>query len=46
MTANSEFKDNKELVIIPDASHVDLYDNFDKIPFAKIKAFFNDALLK
>ena len=46
MTANSEFKANKELLIIPDASHVDLYDNFNKIPFAKIKTFFDDALLK
>ena len=32
--------DNKELVIVPDASHVDLYDNIEKIPFAKIKTFF------
>lgn len=32
--------DNKELMIIPDANHVDLYDNMEKIPFAKIEAFF------
>lgn len=36
--------DNKELMIIPDASHVDLYDNKDKIPFDKLESFFNDNL--
>ena len=35
---------NKELMIIPNASHVDLYDNLDKIPFDKIEKFFNDNL--
>ncbi len=33
--------DNKELMIIPGASHVDLYDNIDVIPFDKIENFFN-----
>ena len=32
--------DNKELLIIPEATHVDLYDNFGKIPFDKIEQFF------
>ena len=36
--------DNKELVIVPDASHTDLYDNMEKIPFAKIKTFFDTYL--
>ena len=39
--------DNKELMIIPDAIHVDLYDggeNHDKIPFDKIESFFKDNL--
>ena len=36
--------DNKELLIIPDATHVDLYDNFGKIPFDKIEQFFHDYL--
>ena len=31
--------DNKELMIIPGASHVDLYDNMDAIPFDKIESF-------
>ena len=39
--------DNKELMIIPDAVHVDLYDggkNHDKIPFDKIEGFFKTNL--
>ncbi|GEO03713.1 hypothetical protein AAE02nite_13770 [Adhaeribacter aerolatus] len=34
----------KELVIIPNASHVDLYDQTDMIPFDKLSAFFNENL--
>lgn len=37
-------KDHKELVIVPDADHVDLYDKLDKIPFDKLTAFFNQHL--
>ena len=36
--------DNKELMIIPDANHVDLYDNLEKIPFDKIEVFFKTNL--
>ena len=36
--------ENKELLIIPDASHVDLYDNLDKIPFDKLETFFRTYL--
>lgn len=32
--------DNKELLIVPGASHVDLYDKLDVIPFEKLKSFF------
>lgn len=35
---------NKELLIIPGASHVDLYDRPDIIPFDKLETFFNDYL--
>ena len=35
---------NKELLIIPDASHVDLYDNLNVIPFARIERFFREYL--
>ncbi len=34
----------KELMIIPDAVHVDLYDQLDKIPFDKLTAFFKANL--
>lgn len=36
--------DNKELLIIPGASHTDLYDNMEKIPFDKIVEFYNKYL--
>jgi fermentation-respiration switch protein FrsA (DUF1100 family) len=36
--------DNKELLLIPDAVHVDLYDNLDVIPFDKITEFYNKYL--
>ena len=35
---------NKELMIIPGASHVDLYDNFEAIPFDKLESFFSENL--
>jgi fermentation-respiration switch protein FrsA (DUF1100 family) len=34
----------KQLVIIPGAVHVDLYDKVDVIPFDKLEAFFNENL--
>ncbi len=44
-TAYKDMKgDNKELVIVPGASHCDLYDNMEKIPFAKIIEFMNANL--
>jgi len=36
----------KELLIVKDATHVDLYDRMDKIPFAKMTDFFNQYLNK
>ena len=36
--------ENKELLIVKDANHVDLYDNLEKIPFDKIETFFNTYL--
>ncbi|WP_255491011.1 alpha/beta hydrolase [Dysgonomonas sp. 520] len=36
--------DNKELMIIPGASHVDLYDRTDIIPFDKLESFFKEYL--
>lgn len=34
----------KELLIIPDAGHVDLYDRVNLIPFAKLTTFFKSNL--
>lgn len=36
--------DNKELLIIPGAVHVDLYDRMDIIPFDKLESFFSQYL--
>ena len=44
MTAESKHTDNKELMIIPDAVHTDLYDNVDVIPFEKLQAFYEKYL--
>ena len=38
--------DNKELLIIPDAVHTDLYDKTEIIPFDKITGFINAAFDK
>ena len=40
--------ENKELLIIPDAVHTDLYDGGgkDAIPFDKLEAFFTDSFSK
>ena len=44
MIKDSKYKDNKELMIIPNAVHTDLYDNLDVIPFDKIDSFFKENL--
>jgi fermentation-respiration switch protein FrsA (DUF1100 family) len=36
--------ENIELVIVPDADHVDLYDRMDRIPFDRVEAFFLEHL--
>ena len=38
--------DNKELLIVPGASHTDLYDNLDAIPFDRIERFFAEAFAR
>lgn len=43
-TAFAAAAEPKELVIIPDTNHVDLYDRADKIPFDRIAGFFNQHL--
>ncbi len=36
--------DNKELMIIPNAVHTDLYDRMDVIPFDKLESFYREYL--
>ena len=36
--------DNKELLIVPDAVHTDLYDHTDVIPFDNIESFYREYL--
>jgi uncharacterized protein len=36
--------DPKQLLIVPDADHVDLYDQLDKIPFNDLERFFKTAI--
>lgn len=43
-TAFAAASEPKELLIIPDANHTDLYDRMDKIPFDRITAFFGEHL--
>ncbi|WP_313252077.1 alpha/beta hydrolase [Stenotrophomonas indicatrix] len=43
-TAYAAAAEPKELVIVPGASHVDLYDRVDKIPFDRITDFFGKHL--
>ena len=44
MTKDSNYKENKELLIIPGAVHTDLYDNLDVIPFDHIEEFMRKYL--
>lgn len=46
MVKDNPYTDNKELLIIPDASHTDLYDGGgkDAIPFDKLESFFHQYL--
>ncbi|HIR43763.1 MAG TPA: alpha/beta hydrolase, partial [Candidatus Ventrisoma faecale] len=34
----------KELIIVPGANHVDLYDDTEKIPFDEVERFLNESL--
>lgn len=36
--------DAKELIIVPEANHIDLYDDTSKIPFDDVQRFFADNL--
>lgn len=43
-TKDSKYTANKELLIIPGASHTDLYDQMNIIPFDKMQSFFEEYL--
>ena len=47
MTRDSRYTDNKELLIIPGATHTDLYygGGKDAIPFDRIEGFFKKYLV-
>lgn len=42
--AYKEASEPKELHIIPDSNHVDLYDKTELIPFDKLEAFFKESM--
>ena len=46
MVKDSKYTENKELLIIPGASHTDLYDGGENhaIPFDKLERFFTEYL--
>ncbi len=45
VTRASKYTDNKELMIIPEAVHTDLYDKINIILFDKIEDFFVNYLI-
>ena len=45
MIKDSKYTSNKIFVSIPDATHTDLYDQKDKIPFDKIENFMREYLV-
>ena len=44
MVRDNPFAENKELLIIPDAVHTDLFDQTDVIAFDKLEVFIRDAM--
>ncbi|MBQ1491025.1 MAG: alpha/beta hydrolase [Blautia sp.] len=43
-TAYANASEPKELYLVPDAMHIDLYDDVTKIPFDKLESFFKENL--
>lgn len=46
MVKDNPYADNKEMLLIPDAVHTELYDQVDMIPFNKMEKFFKENLCK
>ena len=44
MINGNKYQDNKELLLVPGASHTNLYDQTDIIPFDKLEEFFHKNL--
>ncbi len=44
MINGNKYQDNKELLLVPGASHTNLYDQTDIIPFDKLEEFFHKKL--
>ncbi len=44
MVKDSNYAENKELLIIPGAVHTDLYDRMDIIPFDRLQSFFGEYM--
>ena len=44
MIDGNKYQDNKALLLVPGASHTDLYDQTDIIPFDRLEEFFNKNL--
>lgn len=44
MINGNPYKENKKLLIIPNAVHTDLYDKTDIIPFEEIEKFIRNAV--
>lgn len=44
--AYAKASEPKELYVVSDANHIDLYDRIDRIPFDKLTAFFHSSLSK
>lgn len=42
--AYAKAREPKELYVVEDAEHIDLYDRTDRIPFDKVEAFLKDSL--
>lgn len=43
-TAYENAKEPKELYVVEDAEHIDLYDRTDRIPFDKLESFFRENM--
>ena len=42
--AYGRLTDPKQLIVVPGATHTDLYDHMDLIPFDEIEAFYKENL--